>query len=206
MLSALGDIALSVGYQGAVPRRVGVLSSRPPRLHRCLPLGAGVSAGTCHRVRDSDLCWHLGLAAARSSQRSPLPVVAYIATIGVMLVYAFSIGSTAAALGATLFAISDVAVARNAFIQPSFGNKAMGVAALLRRAAAHRAIRIHTCRVRRSPPQAPAIATRNMAAPPMNTWRKRERKERVRRDELNEPQEGHRDKGADRWFDRPLPR
>lgn len=56
-----------------------------------------------------------------------LPVVAYITTIGVMLAWSFSIGAPLAALGATLFAVSDVAVARNAFGKPALINKLWGL-------------------------------------------------------------------------------
>lgn len=56
-----------------------------------------------------------------------IPVLGYITTIGVMLSLALVSGSIRAALGAAAFAISDIAVARNAFGAPSFSNKAWGL-------------------------------------------------------------------------------
>lgn len=57
------------------------------------------------------------------------PVAAYIAVISLMV--AAALGATAArptaAVGAVLFAVSDLAVARQAFVAPGFANRAIGL-------------------------------------------------------------------------------
>jgi len=60
-----------------------------------------------------------------------MPVVAYVGVICTMLVAAFTgfvvSGSTPMLLGALMFAVSDVSVARDRFVQQSFVNEAWGL-------------------------------------------------------------------------------
>jgi len=55
------------------------------------------------------------------------PVLGYVVAIGVMVRMALSSELPLAALGASAFAISDVAVARQQFVVKSFSNKAWGL-------------------------------------------------------------------------------
>jgi uncharacterized membrane protein YhhN len=54
-------------------------------------------------------------------------VYAYTAVISVMLICAVGTGETAIRLGALMFYVSDLAVARERFVAPSFWNKAWGL-------------------------------------------------------------------------------
>lgn len=57
------------------------------------------------------------------------PVAAYIAVISLMVAAALgaAVARPTAAIGAILFAVSDLAVARQAFVTPGFANRAVGL-------------------------------------------------------------------------------
>ncbi len=60
-------------------------------------------------------------------ERLRIPVRAYLAAIGVMVALAAGTGSAAILAGATLFAVSDIFVARQRFVRPAAVNRMVGL-------------------------------------------------------------------------------
>ena len=109
----LGHVAYIAAFHSAVP----VASWPLPLL--ILPTALGIAAAT----------WLWGFLGRR------LPaVLAYVASICIMTwgglsVWALSVLPWTAAVGAVLFTLSDLAVARQRFVTPAFANRAIGLPA-----------------------------------------------------------------------------
>ena len=107
----LGHLAYVVAIAQVVPPQDWLVRAGLPAL-----LPVAVAGGALV------LLWpHLG--------RMRVPVILYVLAIVLMVIGALALGSQRLALGAILFFVSDLAVAREKFLVQSFSNRAFGLPA-----------------------------------------------------------------------------